>query len=89
MLETQAKINIEVHGETQEQSDEWSRLSEKQFNSNGYKTLKIMAFQEVAVPISKLSVGTVIGVLNPRLMKQQSGVDSKDNSITFSIELEA
>lgn len=47
-----------------------------------------MAFQEVAVPISKLSVGTVIGVLNPRIMKQQAGFESKDNAITFSIELE-
>jgi hypothetical protein len=48
-----------------------------------------MAFQEVALPISKLSIGTVIGVLNPRLMKQQAGVDNKENGITYSIELEA
>jgi hypothetical protein len=48
-----------------------------------------MAFQEVATPISKLTIGTVVGVLNPRVMKQQAGVDSKDNAITFSIELEA
>ena len=89
VLEAQALQNRQLHGETEEQSVEWLRMSEKQFNSNGYKTLKIMAFQEVATPISKLTIGTVVGVLNPRVMKQQAGVDSKDNAITFSIELEA
>ena len=69
MLEAQAKKNREVHGETQESSEEWCRMSERQFNSNGYKTLKIMAFQEAATPISKLSIGTVVGVLNPRIMR--------------------
>jgi hypothetical protein len=48
--------------------------SEKSFNSNGYKTLKIMAFQDAAVPTSKLSIGTVIGILNPKLMKPQAPV---------------
>jgi hypothetical protein len=32
--------------------------------------LKVMGFGEAATPISKLGVGTVIGILNPRLMKQ-------------------
>lgn len=50
------------------------KLSERSFNSNGYKTLKIMAFQDAAVPTSKLSIGTVIGILNPKLMKQQAQV---------------
>ncbi len=63
-------------------------MSEKQFNSNGYKTLKIMAFQEAATPISKITVGTVVGILNPKIMKFQSGVENKDNAITFSIDLE-
>jgi len=32
-----------------------------------------MAFQEAAVPVSKLSIGTVIGILNPKLMRQGPG----------------
>lgn len=48
---------------------EWVRLSEKSFNSNGYKTLKVMAFQDAAVSISKLNIGTVVGLLNPKVMR--------------------
>jgi hypothetical protein len=44
-------------------------MSEKSFNSNGYKTLKIMAFSDAALPISRLTIGTVIGILNPKPMR--------------------
>jgi hypothetical protein len=49
--------------------EESVKLGEKNFNSNGYKTLKVMAFQEAATPTSKLTVGTVVGLLNPKPMK--------------------
>ena len=64
LLETQAKSQLTGDG-----VEEYVKLSEKSFNSNGYKTLKIMAFQEAATPISKLTVGTIIGILNPKIMR--------------------
>lgn len=48
---------------------EFVKVSEKSFNTNGYKSLKVMAFQEAATQISKLTIGTVIGLLNPKPMK--------------------
>lgn len=47
-----------------------------------------MAFQEAAVPVSKLSIGTVIGLLNPKLMRQGPS-EQQQHGITFSVELEA
>ena len=64
LLETQAKVHLAGDG-----VEEYVKLSEKSFNSNGYKTLKIMAFQEAATPMSKLNVGTIIGILNPKIMR--------------------
>ena len=64
LLETQAKVHLIGDG-----IEEYVKLSEKSFNSNGYKTLKIMAFQEAATPMSKLNVGTIIGILNPKIMR--------------------
>jgi uncharacterized protein (DUF302 family) len=63
-LETQAKCHLTGDG-----VEEYVKLSEKSFNSNGYKILKIMAFQEAATPIGKLTVGTLIGILNPKIMR--------------------
>ena len=39
LLETQAKCHLTGDG-----VEEYVKLSERSFNSNGYKTLKIMAF---------------------------------------------
>ena len=39
LLETQAKSQLTGDG-----VEEYVKLSEKSFNSNGYKTLKVMAF---------------------------------------------
>jgi hypothetical protein len=64
LLETQARVHLTGDG-----VEEYVKLSEKSFNSNGYKTLKIMAFQEAATPMSKLNVGTIIGILNPKIMR--------------------
>jgi len=64
LLEAQAKVHLTGDG-----VEEYVNLSEKSFNSNGYKTLKIMAFQEAATPMSKLNVGTIIGILNPKIMR--------------------
>ena len=60
------------------------KLLEKSFNSNGYKTLKLMAFGEPATFVAKLSIGTVIGLLNPKPMKS-----TPEQGITFCIDLEA
>lgn len=82
--------NQKQFGGTQQDVEESVKLGEKNFNSNGYKTLKIMAFQEAATPTSKLTVGTVVGLLNPKPMKQQVGVDANQGTgLTYCIELEA
>ncbi len=71
LLETIAKSQ---YSGNQEGAQEFVKLSEKSFNSNGYKTLKIMAFQEAATPIAKLNVGTIVGLLNPKVMRTQPGL---------------
>ena len=75
LLETIAKSQ---YSGNQEGAQEFVKLSEKSFNSNGYKTLKIMAFQEAATPIAKLNVGTIVGVLNPKVMRTQPGLQNAE-----------
>ncbi len=45
------------------------KIAEKSFNSNGYKHVKLMAFDAAMNETSKLQVGTVIGLVNPKPMK--------------------
>lgn len=68
-LETKAQQNKQLFGGTNESVLEHVKQSMHSFNSNGYKTLKVLAFSEAAVPISKLGIGIVVGLLNPKLMR--------------------
>lgn len=45
------------------------KTAEKSFNSNGYKSLKLLAFEEAQPVASRCKVGTVVGVINPKPMK--------------------
>ena len=56
---------------------------DKTFNTNGYKALRIMAFGEVASFVSKQTIGTVIGLLNPKPLKSAA-----DNVPSLCIDLE-
>ena len=48
------------------------KLAMKNFNAEGYKTLSFLAFgEQLTLPFSKIHCGTVVAILNPRLMKQQ------------------
>lgn len=64
----------------------------KAFNPDGYKTISIMAFNECAVPAKNIGSGTVVAVLNPRLMPPSksstaAGGDGKaDQGLTFCID---
>ena len=62
----------------------------KSFNSDGYKTISIMAFNESALPAKNINSGTVIAVLNPRLLPQNnkcaSDADKAHQSLTFCID---
>ena len=42
----------------------------KVYNQDGYKTINFLAFGEtLTLPFSKITAGTVLAVLNPRLMR--------------------
>lgn len=45
------------------------KIAEKSFNSNGYKSVKLMAFDAAMTETNKMQVGTVVGVVNPKPMK--------------------
>ena len=45
------------------------KMAEKSFNSNGYKVMKIMIFNEAAHKVSKINIGSVVAVLNPKALK--------------------
>lgn len=40
----------------------------KSYNEDGYKTISVMCFNESALPAKNIPSGTVVGLLNPRLM---------------------
>lgn len=44
-------------------------MAEKSFNTNGYKTMKIMSFDEAMSETLKLQIGTIVGIINPKPMK--------------------
>ena len=43
--------------------------AKKSFNSNGYKTVKIQVYGEALTHLSKMQIGSIIGLANPRPMK--------------------
>jgi len=63
----------------------------KAFNSDGYKTISVMAFNESALPAKNIGSGTVIAILNPRLLPPSKSsaatTDSKpEQGLTFCID---
>lgn len=69
------------------------------YNADGYKTINFLAFGDTSLPASKINAGTVLGVLNPRLMQARQGNDSsgpmqsesarnQNQETSFSIESE-
>lgn len=58
-------------------------LTEKSFNSVGYKTMKVLAFDGLAKKMGKLSIGTVVCILNPRPMKRDL-----EHGISFVIDMQ-
>ena len=70
-LEESSQKQRELYGGTNESVADSVRQCMQSFNSNGYKSIKVLCFGEATLPISKLGIGTVIGLLNPRVMKNQ------------------
>jgi len=67
----------------------------KAYNNNGYKTISFMAFNEACSLISNLNHGTVVGILNPKFMKNQASQQNagstavgpvRDYGFTFTVE---
>jgi hypothetical protein len=46
-----------------------AKIAEKSFNNNGYKLMKLMAFEEAMLELTKFQVGNVIGLVNPKPLK--------------------
>jgi len=64
------------------------------YNVDGYKTCKFLAFGDTSLPASKINAGTVLGLLNPRLMEARTGpmqsesARNQNQETSFSIESE-
>ncbi|CDW78551.1 UNKNOWN [Stylonychia lemnae] len=52
-----------------EGNPEGLKIAEKSFNSNGYKTIKLMAFEDAIGETTKIQQGTIVGLVNPKPMK--------------------
>lgn len=48
---------------------EGMKIAEKSYNTNGYKTIKLMAFDDAIAECNKIQQGTIIGIVNPKPMK--------------------
>ena len=48
----------------------------KGYNTDGYKAINFLAFGETSLDASKVKAGTVLAVLNPRLMEPRPSKDS-------------
>ena len=59
-------------------------MAERSFNGNGYKTMKVLVFGDLADKVYKLTIGTVIGLINPKPLKR----DPK-HGFSFAIDFEA
>ena len=56
----------------------------KSFNSDGYKCVKVMIFNELAIKMAKVKAGSVICLMTPKPMKPTA-----DQGYSFVIELDA
>ena len=45
----------------------------KSYSTSGYKTISFLAFSDAALPAKNINSGTVIAILNPRLMSSSAG----------------
>lgn len=61
----------------------------KAFNQFGYKTLSVMVFGDAATSLNKLDVGSIIAILNPKILKSSNQSNSKDGALTYCIESDA
>ena len=55
------------------------------FTSDGYKTISIMAFNDSALPAKNIPSGTLIAVMNPRILPPSSNAE-KQQGPTFAID---
>lgn len=61
------------------------KIALKAYNSDGYKTISVMAFNESAEPAKKIPSGTLVAVMNPRLLPTSSNSE-KQQGPTFAID---
>ena len=61
----------------------------KAYTPNGYKQISCMCFGEAAIKINSIRPGTIIAVINPRLMPKQKDQAADKNGHTFCIDSEA
>ena len=72
-----------IHGADQEGLN----VALKAYNADSYKTVTIMAFGESALPAKKIGSGTVVAVMNPKLMPGSSSKDKQDKQgVSFCID---
>ena len=48
------------------------KAAQKAYNSDGYKTVSVMAFGESSLPAKNITSGTVVALMNPRVMPTNS-----------------
>ena len=56
------------------------------YNSDGYKTITLMCWGESALPAKEINSGTIIAIMNPRLMPPSSHNEKASQGVTFCID---
>ena len=71
-----------VHKDDQDQLKQALRS----YNSDGYKVIGVMAFGNSALPAKNINSGTVIALMNPRLMPPSNQSSEKQQGLTLCID---
>lgn len=61
-----------------------AKIGEKSYNNNGYKLVKLMAFEEAMCELTRYHVGNIVGLVNPKPMK-----GSTEHGFTFLMDAAA
>ena len=75
---------VKSHIATQHKNDEKEcKTALKAYSDDGYKSVSFFAFEKAAMPAKNITPGSVIAILNPRLMssagtQKQGNVDDRD-----------
>ena len=58
--------------------EDGQKIALRAFNADAYKTVSFMAFGESALPAKNINSGTVVAIMNPKILPQSSSRDKTE-----------